>query len=224
MSWLERLGSVIRAELNSLNREAADPEKILEQAVMAMEQELIEMRRALAEALATSKSSERQLANYNISAEKWYERAQLALDKDNEVLARDALSNRQSYLVTAQSLQGQLNEQKVIINQVKQDLRTLEHKYAEAKAKKSLYIVRLRSAVASQKLEEIAGNLNKGSSWSVFEQMEAKILEIEAQSELTRQSTADPLEQKFAALEGGNLVDTELARMKAKRLNPSNEG
>jgi phage shock protein A len=202
MGWLERLGRVVRTQIDSLVKETEDPEKILEQAVMGMEQELIEMRRALAEAIATQKSSERQSTNYQMAAQKWYARAQVSLEKENEALAREALMQRQSYLERAKALQTHLEQQTGVIGQVKKDLRSLEQKYLEAKAKKNLYLVRLRSASATRKLHEISSNLNGTSSVSVFEQLETKILELEAESELMNAPLKDSLDEKFTAIEG----------------------
>lgn len=207
MGWLDRVGRVVRAQVNSLINEAEDPEKILEKAVMDMEQELIAMRRALAEAIATQKSTERIVANYQQTAQKWYDRAQLSLNGGNEASAREALMQRQSYQQQAQSLQAQLEEQNKIGSKLKQDLRTLEHKYSEAKAKKNLYIARLRSAQAQQKMHEIAGNLSGASPSSVFERIETKILELEAESQLTGASGRDSLEEKFIAIEGKDNLD-----------------
>lgn len=217
MSWLERLGRVIRANVNSLIQEVEDPEKILEQAIAEMEQELIEMRRALAAAIATCKSTERQIANHQAAARRCHESAQLALARGNEPLAREALLQRQFHLNSAQSLEVQTEQQRELIAKFKQDLRVLEGKFVEAKAQKNLYLARLRSAIASQKLQQISGNLNNRGSYSVFEQIEAKILELEAESELLETSEADPLAQKFAALETGDRVEAELAKLKAKQ-------
>ena len=218
MSWLERLGRVIRANISHLIQEAEDPEKILEQAIAQMEQELIEMRRSLAAAIASYKSTERQVASHQAAARRWYESAQLALARGNEPLARESLLQRQSYLNKAKSLEAQNAHQRELISKFKQDLRVLEGKFAEAKAQKNLYLARLRSVIASQKLQSIAGNLNNRGSYSVFEQIETKILELEAESELLETSEADPLAQKFAALESGERVDAELAKLKAKQV------
>ncbi len=218
MEWLDRISRVVRSQINSLIQEQEDPEKVLETAIAQMEQELIAMRRALAEAIATNKSAQRQLTHHQKAAEKWYERAQLAMDKGNEPLAREALINRQSYQIQAQGIQNQLQQQNQVVEKVKQDLRTLERKYAEAKAKKSLYLARLRSAMASQRLQEIVGNLNSGSSTSVFEQIESRILELEAESDLTQSLSADPLEKQFMDLENNKTIDAEIANLKAKKL------
>jgi phage shock protein A len=217
MSWLERLGRVIRAKVNSLIQEAEDPEKILEQAIAEMEHESIEMRRALAAAIATNKSTERQIANHQAAARRWYESAQLALDRGNEPLAREALLQRQFHSNSAQSLEVQTERQRQSIAKFKQDLRALEGKFVEAKAQKNLYLARLRSAIAAQKLQQISGNLNNRGSYSVFEQIEAKILELEAESELLETSGGDPLLEKFASLEAGDRLEAELAEMKRKQ-------
>lgn len=218
MEWLERISRVVRSQINSLIQEEEDPEKVLETAIANMEQELIIMRQALAEAIATYKSAQRQLAHHHKAAQKWYERAQMAIDKGNEPLAREALVNRQSYQIQAQEIENQLKQHNQIVEKVKQDLRTLERKYAEAKAKKSLYLARLRSAMASQKLQAIVGNLNSGSASNVFEQIESRILELEAESELTQSLSADPLEKEFMALENNKTIDAEIANLKAKKL------
>lgn len=220
MDWLERMGQVVRSQINSLITENEDPEKILEEAVMNMEQQVIEMRKALAAAIATHKRTERQFAHYQAGVSQWYERAQLALNNGNEALARDALTRRVAYQTNLNILQTQLEQQKTVIQKVRADLQKLEHKYLEAKAKKNLYVAQLRSAMAHQRFQEIAGNLNTNSSLSVFEQIEAKILELDAQSELMTPAV-DPLEQQFATLEGSDAVEAQLNQLKAKRLNPS---
>jgi phage shock protein A len=218
MSWLERLGQALRANVNRLIQEAEDPEKILEQAIAEMEQELIEMRRALAAAIAGYKSTERQVASHQAAARRWYESAQLALARDNEPLARESLLQRQSHLNQVQSLEAQNGHQGELIGKFKRNLRVLESKFVEAKAQKNLYLARLRSAIASQKLQSITNNLNNRGSYSVFEQIEAKILELEAESELLEATEADPLAQQFAVLEAGDRVDAELAKLKAKQV------
>ncbi|GBF82353.1 PspA/IM30 family protein [Aphanothece sacrum] len=220
MEWLERISRVVRAQINYLVQENQDPEKILEDAISLMEQELITMRRALAEAIATYKQGQRQVSLNERAGQKWYERAQLALDKGNEPLAREALVNRQSYQIQAHEITTQLEQQRQIIDKVKQDLYELERKYNQTKTKKNIYLARLRSATASQKMQEVMSNLNTTGSNNIFEQIEARILELEAHSELMNGMSSDPLEKQFTALEGNHTVDNELANLKAKKLKP----
>ncbi len=214
MSFFKRLEGVVRAQINGLIREAEDPEKVLEQAVLEMEQEVIEMRRSLASAIATHKRTERQVTTYQTTAQQWYERAQLALDKGNEALARDALMRRQSYQGNLKTLEEQLRQQREFIQKIKTNLLELEKKYLEAKTKKNLYLARLRSANANQKFQEIMGNLETGRSVSVFEQIEAKIIELDAQSG----ALVDPLEEQFNRLEGNQEIETQLEQLKNQRL------
>ncbi len=220
MGWLERVSRLVRSQINSLVTEAEDPEKLLEDAIAQMERELIAMRRALAEAIATHKSAERQLSRYENAANKWYERAELAISKGHESLAREALVNRQSYQQQANSIQTQLDQQNEIIQKLKNELRQLEHKEREAKAKKSLYLARLSSAMASQKLHEVLGNFDPHSSDNLFERIDNQILELEAQSEIMGK-IPDPLEKKFIELESSKKVERELAQLKAKKIPAS---
>lgn len=219
MGWLERLGQTIRANINSLIHEAEDPEKILEEMIFNLEQELIRMRQGLAEAIASLKRTERESHKHYCSAQTWHERAQQALTQNNETLARQALVKWQSYQTSAQTFQGQIEQQSQIINKLKKNLLELEKKYTETKAKKSLYIARLRSAIASQKMNEIIGNLNNGSATTVFERIETKIFELESHSELIAYSSGDSLEHHLAALEEEKKIEAELIKMKAKQQN-----
>ena len=215
MGWLERVGRVVRGHLDNLVNEAEDPEKLLDEAISKMEQELIAMRRALAEAIATHKSAERQLSRYEKAAATWYERAELAMAKGGESLAREALFKRQSYQQQADSIQSQLIEQNEIIQKLKNELRTIEHKEREAKAKKSLYLARLRSAMASQKLHEVLGDFDPYNSDNLFERIDQQILELEVQS-TTIGEFSDPLESKFRELENNKKVEQEIAKLKEK--------
>lgn len=215
MGLIDRTLRVIRANLNSLIGQAEDPEKVLEQAVDEMQQDLIQLRQAVAQAIATQKRTERQASQAQATAQEWYNRAQLALSKGDENLAREALTRRKSYQETANAMQAQLSQQADVVTKLKENMRTLESKISEAKTKKDLYVARARSAQASQKINEMLGNVGTGNAMSAFERMEEKVLQLEAQSDAIAELGSNELEKKFAALEGGNDIDTELAALKA---------
>ncbi|MBW4614175.1 MAG: PspA/IM30 family protein [Desmonostoc vinosum HA7617-LM4] len=219
MELIKRILRVIRANLNSLIGNAEDPEKILEQTVLEMQENLVRLRQGVAQAIATQKRTERQTASAESHAEEWYRRAQLALQQGNEPLAREALTKRQAYKETATALSQQIGQQNEVVARLKKDMRTLEAKISEAKTKKDMYIARARSAEATYKLQEMLGGVSTTSSLNAFERMEEKVLQIEAQSEAIAQLGSDELETKFASLESGNDVDAELAAMKAQVLN-----
>ncbi len=217
MGLFERIMGVIRSQINSLVNQAEDPEKILEQAVMDMQTDLVQVRQAVAQAIATQKRTERQYDQAQSTADEWYRRAQLALQKGDENLAKEALTRRQSYQQTANSLKAQIDSQQEIVSQLKNNMRGLESKIAEAKAKKDFYIARARSAQASEKLSEVLGSLNTNSAMSAFERMEEKVMQLEARSEAIASLDADDLEKQFSALESNN-IDNELAAMKQQML------
>ncbi|MBW4648817.1 MAG: PspA/IM30 family protein [Kastovskya adunca ATA6-11-RM4] len=223
MALIDRILRVIRGNINSLVGQAEDPEKVLEQAVEDMQQDLIQMRQAVAQAIATQKRTERQSAQAQATAEEWYRRAQIALNSSDDNLAREALTRRKTYLQTAQAMQTQLSQQSGIVNKLKDDMRTLESKISEAKTRKDLFVARARSAQASQKINEMLGTVGTGSASSAFERMEDRVLQLEAQSEAMQELGTDDLDKKFAALEGSDDIEAELAAMKTNRITGSDQ-
>jgi phage shock protein A len=221
MGLFDRIGRVIRANINGLISQAEDPEKILEQTVLDMQDDLIKLRQAVAQAIATQKRTERQCSQAQATAQEWYQRAQLALQKGDEHLAREALSRRQSYQETANALKAQLTQQSSIVTQMKQNMVKLEQKLAEAKTKKDMYIARARSAKASQQIQEMLGRVGNSGAVAAFERMEEKVLQLEAQSEAIAELSSNTLEQQFITLESNSDVDAELAAMKAQLLGGS---
>ena len=218
MGILSRLWRVVRANINSLVSQAEDPEKILEQTVMEMQEDLLQLRQAVAQAIATQKRTERQLTQAETTRQEWYRRAQLALQKGEEKLAREALTRRNSYQETASTIQAQLQQQNKVVDQLKQNMRQLEGKISEAKTKKDLYVARARSAKASEKLNQVLGNINTSGTMSAFEQMENKVIQLEARSQAMAELNATEIDQQFLSLEAGSDIDAELAAMKAELL------
>lgn len=221
MGLFDRIMRVVRANLNSVVSQAEDPEKILEQAVLDMQEDLIQLRQAVAQSIATQKRTERQCSQAQSTADEWYRRAQLALQKGDDNLAREALSRRKTYQETAETLGEQLGQQSIIVTKLKQNMLALESKISEARTRKDLYVARARSAKASQQINEMVGRL--GSGTTAFERMEEKVLQLEAQSEAMADLQGDELSKRFAALESGSSVEDELAMMKAQMLPASED-
>ncbi|MBD0303508.1 MAG: PspA/IM30 family protein, partial [Tolypothrix sp. T3-bin4] len=153
------------------------------------------------------------------TAEEWYRRAQVALQANNEPLAREALTKRRAYQETHDALAAQMQQQNSLIVKMKQDMRSLELKISEAKTKKDMFIARARSAEASYRLQEMLSSSSTTSSLNAFERMEEKVLQLEAKSEAIAQLDSDDLQQQFTSLESNNSIDGELAAMKVQLLN-----
>ncbi|MGB3492166.1 MAG: PspA/IM30 family protein [Elainellaceae cyanobacterium] len=217
MGLFDRISRVIRATINDLVGRSEDPEKILNQTVTDMEDDLIRLRQSVAQAIATQKRTQRQASQSESVAEEWYRRAELAMQKGDESLAREALARRKSYMETANALNGQLQQQDGVVTQMKDNMRKLESKLSEAKTKKDMYIARARSAKASQQLNEMLGGLGSGTSTAAFERMEDRVNQMEAEAgAIAELNSGGDLESKFAELEQGGDIDDELANMKAR--------
>jgi phage shock protein A len=217
MGLFDRIIRVIRANINSLVNKAEDPEKILEQTMNEMQEDLIQLRQAVAQAIATQKRTERQYSQAQSTADEWYRRAQLALQKEDDNLAREALTRRKSYQETATAMKNQIDQQTRVVEELKQNMRALEGKIVEAKTKKDLYIARARSAQASERLNEMLGDAGTGNNaMAAFERMEEKVMELEARSEAVAALGGDDLEKKFASLESGGQVEDELTALKSQ--------
>ena len=181
-----------------------------------MQENLVQMRQGVAQAIATQKRTERQANQAQTTADEWYRRADLALKQGNEALAREALTKRKAYQQTATAGYEQIGQQKTLVAKLKKDMQALESKISEAKTKKDMYIARARSAEASLRLQEMLGEVGDTSSLKAFEKMEDKLVELEAKQEAIAISGTDELEDKFASLSEGDDVDAELSAMKAQ--------
>ncbi|MDF5724271.1 MAG: PspA/IM30 family protein [Rhizonema sp. PD37] len=216
MGLIERIQRVFRANLNSFMSSAEDPEKIMEGVVMEMQDNLLQLRQAVAQAIATQKRTERQTAQADSTAEEWYRRAQLALQQDNEPLAREALTKRRAYQVSSTALSTQIEQQKTVVTKMKDDMRKLEQKITEVKTKKDMYIARARSAQASYRLQEMLSEVSNTDSLKAFERMEEKVLQLEAKSEAI--AVSNP-----TSLESNNDVDAEIIAIKQQLLTEEAE-
>ena len=120
--------------------------------------------------LATLHHSRRgQSSQAKSTAQEWYNRAEMAIQKGEEDLARQALTRRQTYLQSAQAMDAQLDQQRDVVTSLKDNMRRLEAKISDARTKKDLYIARARSAEASQRIQEMLGQTGTGGSIAAFE-------------------------------------------------------
>ncbi|MEQ9548160.1 MAG: PspA/IM30 family protein [Coleofasciculus sp. G3-WIS-01] len=216
MGLFDRLSRVVRANLNDMVSKAEDPEKILEQAIIDMQEDLLQLRQAVARSIATQKRTEQQYNKNQSEANTWQQRAQLALQKGDENLAREALQRKKTVAETANVLKGQLDQQTVQVQTLKRNLIALESKISEAKTKKDMLKARVSAAQANEQLQSTIGRLGTSSAMGAFERMEDKVLELEARSQAAHELGGADLENQFAALESGSDVDDELTAMKAQ--------
>ena len=216
MGFFDRLSRLLRANLNDLVSKAEDPAKILDQSVADMQADLIKLRQAVATAIASQKRIQNQAEQSEAQAATWYERAELALKKGEEDLAREALGRRKTCTDTATALRTQLQSQAGQVDQLKKSLMQLEGKIAEARTKKEMLKARAQAAQAQEQLQSAVGSLGTNSSMAAFDQMEEKVQAMEARSQAAAELAGADLESQFAALEGAPEVEDELAALKGR--------
>jgi phage shock protein A len=200
---------------------AEDPEKILEQSIIDMQEDLVQLRQAVAQSMAALKRQEQQYNQSATQAQEWEKRALLALQKGDENLAREALSRKKTHADAAATLKGGLDQQSGQVELLKKNLVAIEGKISEAKTKKEMLKARLQSAKAQENLNNMLGKVNTNSAAATFERMEERVLLAEAKASASAELGADNLEAQFAQLEAGSGVDDELAALKAKMLSSS---
>lgn len=216
MGLFDRIKRVVSANLNDLVNKAEDPEKMLEQAILEMQEDLVQLRQGVAQAIAAQKRTEKQYNDAQNEINKWQRNAQLALQKGDENLARQALERKKTYTDTSTALKTSLDQQNVQVETLKRNLIQLESKISEAKTKKEMLKARITTAKAQEQLQGMVRGMNTSSAMSAFERMEEKVLMQEARAQSAAELAGADLETQFARLEAGSDVDDELAALKAQ--------
>ncbi|MCP6762382.1 MAG: PspA/IM30 family protein [Fischerella sp. CENA71] len=225
MGLFDRIRRVVGANLNDLVSKAEDPEKMLEQAILEMQEDLVQLRQGVAQAIAAQKRTEKQYNDAQNEINKWQRNAQLALQKGDENLARQALERKKTFTESGTALKASLEQQTVQVDSLKRNLIQLESKISEAKTKKEMLKARITAAKAQEQLEGMVRGMNTSSAMAAFERMEEKVLMQEARAQSAAELAGSDLEHQFAALESSSDVDDELAALKASLApaNPSNQ-
>ncbi len=216
MGFFDRLSRLVRANANAAVSSMEDPAKILDQSVADMQADLVKLRQAVALAIASQKRLTNQAEQASAQSKTWYERAELALKKGEESLAREALTRRKTFQETATSLTAQVQAQDGQVETLKKSLVALEGKIAEAKTKKDMLKARAQAAKAQQQLQSAVGNIGTDSAMSAFERMEEKVEALEATGQAAAELAGSDLESQFAALESGGGVDDDLEALRAQ--------
>ncbi|MBD2450718.1 PspA/IM30 family protein [Nostoc sp. FACHB-152] len=215
MGLFDRIKRVVGANINDLVNKAEDPEKMLEQAILEMQEDLVQLRQGVAQAIAAQKRTEKQYNDAQNEINKWQRNAQLALQKGDENLARQALERKKTYNDTSVALKASLDQQSTQVETLKRNLIQLESKLSEAKTKKEMLKARITTAKAQEQLEGMVRGMNTNSAMAAFERMEEKVLMQEARAQSAAELAGADLESQFARLEQGSDVDDELAALKA---------
>lgn len=218
MNMFERFSRVAKANVNEILNKWEDPEKVMNQAVEDLNKDLVKVRQSYAEVMATQKRMAKQKEEAERLTEEWLNRAQLALQKDDEELAREALSRKQQSAEQAASLTIQLETQDESLASLYESMQQLESRITEAKGMREQYVARARTAQTTTKVNDMLSGMGTENAMSAFDRMKDKVENMESQAEVSQALTgasADlSLESKFKELEGTNDLDDELAALK----------
>ena len=175
MNMFDRFVKVVASNVNSVISNLEDPEKILDQAVTDMQKDLVKIRQSYAEISATNKRSEKQKEAADKLAGEWYRRAQLALEKGDEELAREALSRRQIQVDIADGLSKQIATQSVASEKLYSSMTALETKIQDARREKDAMIARARTAKTAVQVNDMLSSMTGTTSMDAFDRMKAKV-------------------------------------------------
>ncbi|MDR2193083.1 MAG: PspA/IM30 family protein [Treponema sp.] len=222
MGIFSRLKTVISSNVNDLINKAEDPEKMLNQLIIDMNNQLIESKKAVALAIADEKKLGRDTENQFVQAQEWERKAMLAVNAGKDDLAKEALLRKQEYDNAYAEYKKQWDAQKVAVEKLKTTLRELQNKIDEAQRKKNLLIARAKRAEAQEKIQNTISNVSgNASAFEAFDRMAAKVDQLEAQAdahaELADLSATADLDKKFKELEkSDSSADTMLLALKQK--------
>jgi phage shock protein A len=222
MGIFSRLRTLIAANVNALIGKAEKPEKMLNQLIIEMNEQLIESKRAVALAIADEKKLEREKDNQFAQSKEWERKAMLAVTNGKDDLAKEALLRKQEYDTAAAEYQKQWEAQKTSVEQLKESLRELQNKIEEAQRKKNLLIARAKRAEAQQKIQETISSVSGNrSAFDAFDRMAAKVDEMEAIADANKElqdiSDNANLDKRFKELEKSDTnADMMLLELKEK--------
>lgn len=219
MGMFSRLTDIINANINSLLEKAEDPEKLIRLIIQEMEETLVEVRSQAAKSIAEKKTLTRKLNSLEAKVADWQKKAELALTKGREDLARSALIEKQKSEQELNSIQQEMISIDEMLNGVQDDCSRLQEKLAEAKRRQESFTLRQKSAEVRLKARQTINTGNIDNAIAKFERYQQKVDEVEAQVESYDFVKNQSLESQFAELESQDLIEEQLQQMKKKVVN-----
>jgi phage shock protein A len=217
MALLERVSTLIRANLNDLIDKAEEPEKMIKQVILDMENQLLQVKTQVAISIADQHVLQNKLKENEENERQWMRRAEMALDKRDDALARGALERSMSYKAMAAGFRQQVEDQKTQVENLKSALLKLQQKLEEARAKSDTLIAQHRRTRALNKATRATGAIVGDTHAAAFDRMKEKVSRTEATAAATAELAGDDVEEQFAALEKRTEVDRLLDELKSKR-------
>ena len=220
MKWLNQFSLVMRSSVTTLREKIEDPQRMLHQLIVDMEEELDRVRGSVAEAVADEIQLRKRCQRENQEADTWMQRASAAMQRGDESAAKAALEQKLAAAKRAERYDEDHVKQKSAVEGLQASVRDLEDKIRQAKQKKTLLTARITRASSTQKINQTMESAHAKSAFAQFNRLEEKVDREEAMSEAwDRMQGKDPdaaeLARKFEKEEREKQLEDELSRLKA---------
>lgn len=217
MGIFSRLTDIINANINAMLDRAEDPEKIIRLMIQEMEDTLVEVRADAARLIAQKKENDRQLKKISRIEADWDARAELAMEKDREDLARAALLEKTKLVTSTQALSDEQEELDRMIGLSEEDISKLQTKLSEAKAKQQSLAERHRAAGSRLRARQTLADDRITDAFARFDSLERKVDDLEARADsYDLGQDFDTLVDQIAELEAESAVESELDKLRAR--------
>jgi len=217
MALLERVATLVRANLNDLIDKAENPEKMIKQLILDMQNQLLQVKTQVAIAIADQHLLMRKQKENEQSAEEWIRKAELAVDKKQDDLARAALERSMTARQVAESFTEQVADQTTQVENLKTALRKLEAKLVETQNRSDVLVAQHRRARALSNAGEARLKIGDGSRSAAFDRVKQKVQLAEAVGQAKNDMASDNMDDRLAALEKEDAVDKLLAEIKSRK-------
>ncbi|MCL4217131.1 MAG: phage shock protein PspA [Candidatus Hydrogenedentes bacterium] len=217
MGIFTRLSDIISSNINSMLDKAEDPEKMVKLMIREMEDTLVEIKASCAGAMATKKKIARDLAEVGNRAQDWGGKAQLALDKNREDLAREALVEKRRFTERATHLEEEAKQAVALVTQYQSDILQLEEKIQTARERQRVLVQRHIRAQNKKRAQTDLRKADMDDALRRFEVFENRIEQMEAEADLVNYGRKPTLDDEFHKLTGDEDIEKELQELKDRR-------
>jgi phage shock protein A len=214
MGIFTRFRDIISSNINAILDKAEDPEKLIKLMIREMEDTLVEIKAACAGAMASSKKVQRQLVTLQDRIQYWEQKAQLAVSKGRDNLAREALVEKRRYTRRIDGLENELTEHNLLVEQYQADIRQLEDKLKSARDKQRLLVQRHIHASQKIQAQEEIRRVDSAAAMMKFDELENRIERMEAEGDLVNFGKQSALDAEFEALDVDEEIEKELQTLK----------
>ncbi len=218
MRLMDRVATLLRANLNDLVDKAEDPEKMLKQVILDMHNQLMQVKTQVALAIADQHMLEKRQAEHEASASQWMRKAELAVDRKNDALARTALERHSTSRQMAENFAQQVSDQKAEVEVLKEALHKLGEKLRQAESQREMLVARHRRSRALGRARDAQMAAGAGSRSATFDRMKEKVERSEAFGQAKSEMAEAGAEEQLDRLLRNEEIDRLLAEIKQRRV------